>query len=82
MKKILWFLARDAFLFAISLVLIAVVIGQLLFYTYIMLPEVEELHGEGVAKFQEKTYNSIIEEWAKREAMFANLSSLNYQNPF
>lgn len=84
-KKILWSLAKDAFLSTLILVFLSILLGELTFYKYGFLLEVEPLHEvPEITKFEENTYNSVVSEWEKREDVFNNLLELgtNVKNPF
>jgi len=82
-RKILWFLARDAFLFTLVLVLLTIVFGEFLFYNYVLLTDIKELDATpNITKFQESSYKSVISELSDREHIFFNPSSISHQNPF
>jgi len=82
-KKVLWSLARDAFLFVLILILVSMVFGELLFYNYALLAETKEIDiVSSITKFQEDTYQSVIQEQKNREDIFNNPPDTNYQSPF
>lgn len=82
-KKTLWFLARYAFLFTLLLVLLAIVFGEFLFYNYVLLVEIKDLHVESqVTKFKKEIYESVVQKRKNRENIFNNPSESQYQNPF
>ena len=82
-KKIIWFFAKDAFLSIMVLITLAVVIGEFLFYNYLLVPQIRDPEpGFEIIKFKEDSYNSAIREWGAREEIFNNPLKSNYQNPF
>lgn len=82
-KKVLWIIARDAFLFILICILLAVVFGEFLFYNYVILAEVRTSDQEAsLTTFKEDTYQSVIKELQVREDAFNGPTNINYQNPF
>lgn len=82
-RKFLWVIARDAFLFILVFILIAMVLGEFLFYHYIFLVEVNYPNtNDTVVRFKEDIYKSVIGELKNRENTFNNPLNENYQNPF
>lgn len=83
LKKIPWILGKDAFLFILIFVLVDLMVGEFLFYTYV----VQERSGEPVlvdatVKFKEDLYHSVLREMKERETVFNNPVQENYQDPF
>lgn len=84
-KKIPWALGRNAFLYILIFILMSILIGQFLFYKYILLVETEEPKIIHISdKFQENIYQSVLEKWQNRENFLRNSSLLdeNYEDPF
>ncbi len=84
-KKIPWILGKNAFLYILIFILIDILIGEFLFYKYILLIETEEPKIVSISnKFQENIYQSVLEEWQNRENISINLLLFdkNYTDPF
>lgn len=84
-KKIPWILGKNAFLYILIFILIDILIGEFLFYKYVLLIETEESKIISIFdKFHENIYQSILEEWQTRENISINLlsSDKNYTDPF
>ena len=84
-KEILWILGKNAFLCILIFILIDILIGEFLFYKYVISIDTKEPKVISTYdKFQENTYLSILEEWQKREDISENLfsSDKNYTDPF
>lgn len=82
-KKILWVIAKDAFLFILIFILLAIVFGELLFYNYALFSEFKKPDGEAdIIKFKKDIYDSVVQEWQNREGVFKGSLEETYQNPF
>ena len=82
-KKVLWFLARDAFLCILMLVLLAIVLGEFLLYNDIVLPEIREPDVvSNIVTFQEKDYLWVSQTLQSRESTFNNEVTSGIENPF
>ena len=82
-KKMLWALGRDAFLFILIFVLLDMVFGEFLFYNYVFLTKIKEPEvALNLTKFQANTYQSVVKEWQYREDAFSSSSEENYLSPF
>jgi len=81
-KKALWFMARDAFVMILILVLICVLFGEFLFYNYILALDTNKTDTITVVKFNESAYNSIIKESNEKESILGNAFGSKYKNPF
>ncbi len=82
-KKIPWLLASHAFLFILVFVCLELVLGELLFYHYVSSPAHQQIQvTDTPAAFGEKTYQSVLGEWAKRQNVIDNFSQEKYNNPF
>lgn len=82
-RKFLWVLARDAFLFILVFILIAMVLGEFLFYHYVFLVEVNYPNtNDTVVRFKEDMYKSVIGELKNRENTFNSPWEGSYQDPF
>ena len=82
-KKTLWILARDAFLFILIVTLLSIILVEFLFYVYVIVPETKDgAVSDNIVQFKKDTYDSIIAEWQKRDSIFSNPSKINYPNPF
>lgn len=83
MKRILWFLARDAFLCIIVLVLLAVVFGEFLLYHDVLSIDIKEVSDDNnVIGFKDDTYASIVSQWKDQEDVFNKPLETIYKNPF
>ena len=82
-RKTLWILARDAFLFILIFTLLSIVLVEFLFYVYVVIPETKDgAEANNIVQFKKETYDSIIVEWHKRDTIFNNPSKINYPSPF
>ena len=82
-RKTLWILARDAFLFILIFTLLSIILVEFLFYVYVVIPDVKDgASTNNIVQFKKETYNSIVAEWQKRDSIFSNPSKINYPNPF
>ncbi len=82
-KKIFWMLGRDAFLFILILILLNVIIVEFLFYRYVLLIRLNQPETTSVTtKFQENTYQAILDKRQERENVFKDFSKESYSNPF
>lgn len=82
-KKAFWFLARNAFVIILILVLSSVAIAEFLFYNYTLLTEVEESNiKSSIIKFDSGAYNLVMKELDRREEILNKPLETNYINPF
>jgi hypothetical protein len=82
-KNIPWFLGTHAFSVVLVLVLLSILLGAFLFYEYVSLAEITFPETYAVAsKFQEKSYQAVLNEWQKRDNIFLNPIEENLADPF
>ena len=83
-KKIPWILGKNSFLYILIFILIDILIGEFLFYKYVLLIETEEPKIISTSdKFKENIYQSVLEEWQNRENILKDsLLNENYTDPF
>jgi|SRR3989338_4345863 len=82
-KKSLWSLGKNAFLFIIIFILLDMVFGEFLFYHYVVSVKINE--SEIIAHpstFKESVYQSVLEEWQTRENIFNSSFPNSFQDPF
>src|SRR5690348_177413 len=66
-KKIAWVVGNNAFLFIIIFIVIDILIGEFLFYHYIISPQSEVLSpNQPFVKFQDHSYQSVLKDWKIR----------------
>ena len=83
LKKIARVLAENSFVTFLGLFIIALGIGALLFYKYIILVQKTQPQiTENPIQFKEKTYEGILQIWEEREKEFQATQSKQYPNPF
>ncbi len=83
LKKIARVLAENSFITLLALFIIALGIGALLFYKYIILVQKTQPQiTEKPIQFKEKTYESILQIWGEREQKFQATQDKKYPNPF
>jgi hypothetical protein len=82
-QKILLFLAGNAFILILILILASVIFGEFLFYKHVFLPNKEEQKSGNIsAVFQENLYESVLEEIEEIKNIFENPLEGNYIDPF
>ena len=81
-KRTMWIIAKDAFVVILISVLICILFGEFLFYNYILALDVKKTDAMPVVKFNESAYNSVMKESNKKESVFNDVFSSEYQNPF
>lgn len=82
-KKILWVIARDAFLFILIFILSAIVLGEVLFYNYVFLVQVSEpTTSDSLVIFREDALKNVIVNRKEGESAFNSPFGSNYINPF
>jgi predicted neutral ceramidase superfamily lipid hydrolase len=83
LKKLPRILAEQAFISFLVLLLLALILGGLIFYKYSILVQKEKLEvPEGPIQFKEKTYQEVLKIWQEREKKFEEANSKQYLNPF
>lgn len=83
LKKTTRELAENAFSAFLVFFLLDLILGGTIFYKYIILaqrvnPQIEEKPFQ----FKEKSYETILEVWAKKEAKSKEIDTKQYLNPF
>lgn len=81
-KKALWDLGKNAFLFILIFILLEVCFAEILFYMYIISANKEPEAIAIPAKFQKNIYDSLLKQWDDRDNIFKNQSQENYPDPF
>jgi len=82
-KKLPRVLAENSFLTFLAFLVIAVILGVLIFYKYSILikregPEITEKP----LKFEKRVYQEILKTWREREKEFEEADLKEYPNPF
>ncbi len=78
-----WVVGLHAFLFAILFIVIAVFLGEILFYNYVFLPRVKKMENLiAPIRFNKNAYNSVIKEWQVRDETLVDVPLKKYANPF
>jgi len=83
LKKIPWVLGTHAFLCIVVCLVLAVFLGEFLFYHYVFLAKVQD--PEAIVfpmKFSDRAYQSVVQEWKDRQGLFNSASNENYTSPF
>lgn len=82
-KKIPWFLGKNAFLFILIFILMSIAFGGFLFYQYIFLVSNKEPNIVNIStEFKKDIYQSVLNELQTRENTFKNLPQENYPDQF
>ena len=82
-KKIPWIMATHAFGFFLIFLAIELILGLFLLYYYIFLPSTQQASiTNPPQQFQEKTYQSVLDQWKARQDSLANDAKQSYINPF
>ena len=81
-KKVLWYLAKNAFLFTLIFILLSIIFAEILFFAYIILTNKEPVSASVPIKFQKDIYDDVFKKWQERNNIFENSSKENYPNPF
>jgi len=83
LKKLPRIFGEHAFLTFLGLLLIALILGALIFYQYSFLVEkTKPKVVEKLLKFKEETYQEVLKAWQGREREFKEIDLKEYQNPF
>jgi hypothetical protein len=81
--KILWALAKRAFLTFLALFILDLIIGGFIFYKNVFLIKQEQPGvGESPLQLKEKTLDEVLGEWEIRQKKFEEVNSKQYPNPF
>lgn len=81
-KKLLWYLGKNAFLFILIFILLDILFAEVIFYVYMTSIEEEPESVVIPTKFQKNTYDSVLKQWKARNYIFENKPQENYSNPF
>ncbi len=77
-KKIPWKLGKNAFSFILIFVILEIIFGELLYYQYVIMVEMQEPNIADISlKFHENTYQSVIKEWQARQNNVNNNGQIN-----
>jgi len=83
LKRLPRTLAENAFLTFLGLLVIALILGGLVFYKYsILTKKVEPQVIKEPLQFKEKTYEEILKVWQEKEKRFQETDFKEYPNPF
>lgn len=81
-KKMLWVLARHAFLVIVSVIFIEILLGQFLFYRYAFAPRNTEAPALAPATFNQAAYQKVIDEASQKQQALGQALDRGYGNPF
>jgi O-antigen/teichoic acid export membrane protein len=82
-KKLPRTLGERSFLTFLILLIIALIIGSLVFYKFSFLVKRQEIEVSRIPiKFQEKTYETVLKIWQEKEERFEEANLKEYPNPF
>ena len=82
-KKIPWILASRAFLMLLIFILLALMLGAWVFYHYAILAETKtEQVTEKTILFKYSGYQTIVNEWQKKNLHLQESKNTVYTNPF
>ncbi len=77
------FLAEKSFLTSLLFILLALVLGGILYHKYDFLASKNEPQPNEVSlKLQSKAYLSVLAEWQERQAKFESADFKNWSDPF
>lgn len=83
LQRLLRTLGERAFLTFLGLLLLALILGGIIFYQYnILVKKTEVQIIEEPLQFQEKTYQEILKIWQEREKKFQEADLKIYPDPF
>ena len=83
LKKLPKALVENSFLTFLELLLIALIIGGIVFYQYSILAKKSPAEiSEKSFQFQEKTYQQVLKNWQEKEKRFKESDLKEYPNPF
>lgn len=85
-KKLPRILGERAFLTSLGLIIIALILGGVIFYKYsIFIQKFSSqtlMGGEKPSQFNEKNFQEILKIWQEKEKKFKEADSKEYPNPF
>jgi len=82
-KRLPQTLGEKAFLTFLGLLLLALILGGIIFYQYnILVKRAEVQITEKPLQFQEKTYQDILKIWQEKEKRFQEIDLKEYPDPF
>ena len=82
-KKIPRNLGRNAFWFILMFILLDILVGEILFYKYVVLKNSEDPEIINIStKFKENTYQSVLKRVQDKEDVLRNVQRVEYQYPF
>ena len=83
LKKLIKTLVENSFLAFLELLLIALIIGGIVFYQYSILAKKSPAEiSEKPFQFQENAYQEILKKWQEKEKRFKEVDLKEYPNPF
>jgi hypothetical protein len=82
-KGLAWAIGNNAFLFIIIFIVVDILIGEFLFYHYIVSPQsYNSPANRSLVKFQSQTYQSVLNDWKTRSDAFDNAGKTIYNDLF
>ena len=82
-KKLPKLLAKHPFSTFFGLLAVDLILGGFVFYKYVFLIEKLETQTPGnIFKFDETTYQEVLNQWQQREEILKNIDNKIYPNPF
>ena len=67
LKKGLWALGQNAFLFILIFIVTGILLGEFVFYKYVLVVELQDPQIVDISvKFHENVYNTVLKEWQVR----------------
>jgi len=83
LKRLPKILGTHAFLSFLALVFFALIFGGIVFYKYSISAQKKELEpSEQILKFEEKTYQQVLEAWEEKERKFKETDTKKYPELF
>jgi len=83
LKKLPRALGENTFITLLGFLLLSLILGTFVFYQYSILAEREKPEvTETPLQFQEKTYQTTLNEWKTRTERFSGADLKEYPNPF
>jgi len=76
-------LSENSFSVFLGLVVFSLILGLLIFYQYVILAKTKTpVVTEKPLQFKTKTYQTILNEWQKRNEKFLEINLKEYSDPF
>jgi len=82
-QKLIWVIGNNAFLFIVIFIVVDIIIGEFLFYHYIVSVQSKNvITGESFIHFQSDAYQSVRKDWQNRDILFNKAGTTIYNDPF